>query len=184
MVFLLLECGSECGVFSRHAACYPRMTVDAAMHQMRHVEVAAGLLAASARSETQLVGHLPRGKHVRCQMKRDIACKHNQPPKRLQSLTLRKENFRWADLVSGNLKEEKNAHSTQLLHSSGPHLQPRNVLFRYAHSRYPACRVWGLSCTFGGQQAQSGSLSGNGSHNGPRGFVNWRKIRITLKTPQ
>jgi hypothetical protein len=33
-----------------------------------------------------------------------------------------------------------------------------------------------LSCTFGGQQAQSGSLSGNGSHNGPRGLVNWRKI--------
>jgi hypothetical protein len=46
-------------------------------------------------------------------------------------LSLRGENFRWADLVSGNLKEEKNAHSTQLLHSSGPQHQPRNLLFRY-----------------------------------------------------
>jgi hypothetical protein len=26
-------------------------------------------------------------------------------------LSLRGKNFRWADLVSGNLKEEKNAHS-------------------------------------------------------------------------
>jgi|HubBroStandDraft_1064217.scaffolds.fasta_scaffold00190_25 hypothetical protein len=36
-----------------------------------------------------------------------------------------------ADLVSGNLKEEKNAHSTSLLHSRGPPHQPRNLLFRY-----------------------------------------------------
>jgi hypothetical protein len=50
-------------------------------------------------------------------MKRDIACKHINLHR---LLSLRGENFRWADLVSGNLKEEKNTHSTLLLHSSGP----------------------------------------------------------------
>src|ERR1700675_1969584 len=61
-------------------------------------------------------------------MKRDIACKHINLHR---LLSLRGENFRWADLVSGNLKEEKNAHSTSLLHLSGPQHQPRNLLFRY-----------------------------------------------------
>jgi hypothetical protein len=51
-----------------------------------------------------------------------------------------------ADLVSGNLKEEKNAHSTQRLHPSGPLHQPRNLLFRYVTCRSGAaksgfCRV-------------------------------------------
>jgi hypothetical protein len=41
------------------------------------------------------------------------------------------ENFRWTDLDSGNLKEEKSAHSIQQLHSGGPQHQPRNLLFRH-----------------------------------------------------
>jgi hypothetical protein len=43
-------------------------------------------------------------------MERDIACKHRGNLQRVV-VALREENFRWADLVSGNLKEEKDAHS-------------------------------------------------------------------------
>ena len=38
-------------------------------------------------------------KRVRFQTKRDVACKHMKPPKRL--LSLRGDNFRWADSVQG-----------------------------------------------------------------------------------
>jgi hypothetical protein len=39
------------------------------------------------------------------------------------------------------------------------------------------------SCTFGGLQAQMATLYGTDSHNGPRRFVNWRNIAITLIEP-
>src|SRR5713101_8314187 len=74
------------------------------------------------------------------QLKRDIACKHINLHR---LLSLRGENFRWADLVSGNLKEEKNAHSTQPVHLSGPLRQPRNSLFRYVRKQMRHRRVWG-----------------------------------------
>ncbi len=43
----------------------------------------------------------------------------------------KRRELQMADLASGNLNEEKNAHSTQRLHASGPQHQPRNLLFRY-----------------------------------------------------
>src|ERR1035437_5102407 len=109
-------------------------------------------------------------------------------------LSLRGENFRWADLVSGNLKEEKNAHSPQVLHSSGPQHQPRNLLFRYARKQIRHGRVWGSVVYFwwkastnatlveskhkrnlGGKRAQTQPLRRNDSHNGcgSRPLLKW-----------
>jgi hypothetical protein len=56
------------------------------------------------------------------------------------------------DLVSGNLKEEKTAHSTQPLHLAGPRHQPRNLLFQNVASRSGHAE----SCTFGGEEAETG----------------------------
>src|ERR1019366_1061309 len=71
----------------------------------------------------------------------------------------KRRELQMADLVSGNLKEEKNAHSTQRLHPSGPLHQPRNLLFRYVTCRSENRRVWVLSCTFGGKRAQTATFN-------------------------
>src|ERR1035437_504549 len=80
-------------------------------------------------------------------------------------LTLRGENFRWADLVSGNLKEEKgDAHSTQLLHSGGPLYRRATCCIDRSESRSGTAESGVPSCTFGGKQAQTQPLRRNDSH--------------------
>src|ERR1035437_1202199 len=96
-------------------------------------------------------------------MKRDIACKHINLHR---LLSLRGEDFRWADLVSGNLKEEKNAHSTQLLHSGGPLYRRATCCIDRSESRSGTAESGVPSCTFGGKQAQTQPLRRNDSHNG------------------
>ena len=62
------------------------------------------------------------------------------------------------DLVSGNLKEEKTAHSTQPLHLAGRWHQPRNLLFQ-SDTEQLRHKVWARSCTFGGERAQTGGAA-------------------------
>jgi hypothetical protein len=44
--------------------------------------------------------------------------------------------------------------------------------FDTSHSRSGTAESGVPSCTFGGPQAQTATLYGTDSHNGPRGFVN------------
>jgi hypothetical protein len=60
-----------------------------------------------------------------------------------------------ADLVSGNLKEEKGAHSVERVHLGGPSASTRNLLNRYG-TKPISHSIGGVpSSTFDGKQAQT-----------------------------
>jgi hypothetical protein len=60
-----------------------------------------------------------------------------------------------ADLVSGNLKEEKNAHSIQMVHLRGPLDRPATCCIDTSESKSGKAESGVPSCTFGGKQAQT-----------------------------
>jgi len=51
--------------------------------------------------------------------------------------------------------------------------------FDTSHSRYLARRAWG-SVVYLGDNKHKRQPLGNDNHNGPRGFVDWRNIVISL----
>ena len=60
-----------------------------------------------------------------------------------------------ADLVSGKLKEEKDAHSSLTGAFKWPCASTRNLLYRYARKHVRQCSIWVPAGTFGSKQAQT-----------------------------
>jgi hypothetical protein len=60
-----------------------------------------------------------------------------------------------ADLVSGNLKEEKNTHSIQLVHLSGPLHRPPTCCIDRFESKSATAESGVQPCIFGGKRAQT-----------------------------
>jgi hypothetical protein len=90
-----------------------------------------------------------------------------------------------ADLVSGNLKEDKNTHSTQLLHSGGPQRQPAQLVVSIRHIADIRRAESGVpSCTFGGQQAQRATFRGMTVTTGCAVLLIWRKIADYTQNPR
>jgi len=52
--------------------------------------------------------------------------------------------------------------------------------FDTSTSRYPARRGWGSVVYFWRTASTNGTFKGMTRHNGPRGFVNWREIPMSL----
>src|ERR1035438_8661190 len=73
-------------------------------------------------------------------------------------LSLRGENFRWADLVSGNLKEEKEAHSAAMVHLGGPLHRCATHCIDTPESRFGTAESGVPSCTFGGKASTNARL--------------------------
>ena len=71
-------------------------------------------------------------------------------------MALRGENFRWADLVSGNLKEEKDAHSTYTAAIEWPYASTAQLVVSIRHRADPALQspgsvahLWRVTSTNG-----------------------------------
>ena len=84
-----------------------------------------------------------------------------------------------ADLVSGNLKEEKNTRSIQLVHLSGPLHRPATCCIDRLESKSGKAESGVPPCIFGGKQAQTALLHSKTDDTAVRRRSNLQRRRVT-----